>query len=286
MVEDEEALEDLPKPPDTPADRLEYVERRIDSELGCVEGDLETLGRLKEDVVLCRAMEKLLREAGVEWQASTIDFTLPLVERLCEVYPLKKKADTSDLLITSGSAVGFYYGGVTGSYPHYEDVETIVQADALARQHEEQQSARNTHAEVTRRLLWVSEVAAAKFEAAWSGFHARVPSVDPASGPALEMRSALTSTVDSLVDRLPPPADSLTRRRCVEHIAQHAAREGAQAVVQGLAQQYVDLLSSLSAVKDKTDLQRKRLRSLMFQATGFLSNLLGAIDYPKLMDRR
>lgn len=287
MEEHEVSPEDLAEPPDTPSHRLEYVERRVDSEMGQLEGDLQTLGRLKEDIVLCRRMERFLREAGVERPSNTIDYTLPLVERTDEVYAPRETTHTADLQVLCSSAAGFYYSGVTGSYAYYEDVETTAEADRLATEYQELQGARNIQGEVIRKLRWVSEVAAGKFEAAWAGFHARVPSADPTSGPALEMRSALTSTVDSLVDRLPPPDDKLNRRRCVEHIAQHAARSpGARAVLEGLAHQYVDLLRGLSAVKDKTDLERKRLRSLMFEATDFLSNLLGAIDYAKLMGTR
>jgi hypothetical protein len=287
MIENEEVREEIPKTAGTPGGRLEYVERRIDCDIDRIEGDLRSLGRLKEDVVLARAMELLLRDAGVESQPSTPDYTLPLVERMHEVYPETKPADTTDLLVTSGSAVASYYSGVTGSYPYYEDPGIRDRADNLAREYEHLHTARNIRGEVVRKLLWVSEVAAGKFEAAWDGFHARIPSVDPTSGPALEMRSALTSAVDSIVDRLPTAEGSLNRRRCIEHIAQHAARSrGTQVVLEGLATRYVRLLQQLSAVKDKTDLGRDRLRSLMFEATDFLHSLLEAIDYPRLGSER
>lgn len=285
MEEDEISLEDLAEPEDTPSDRLEYVERRIDSEMGQMEGDLQTLGRFKEDILLSRAMERFLREAAVESQPNTIDYTLPLVERMDEVYPHRERTDATDLQVLCSSVAGFYYGGVTGSYPYYEDVETRAQADTLARRYEGLQTARNIQAEVSRKLLWVSGVAAAKFDAAWAGFNARVPSVDPTSGPALEMRSALKTTVDTLLNGLPSVPKKLTRKGRLEYIAQHAARSReAERTLEGLGQQYVYLSDKLSAVKQRTDLEWERLRALMFQATNFLHSILESIDYQKLTE--
>jgi hypothetical protein len=274
------------KPPDTPAERLNYVEGRINSEMSQNEADLQSLGRLKEQITLWRAMERFERKAKLQSQPGTIDYTLPLVKLTDQHFPPREATDTFELEMLCSTATGLSYGDITGSYSHYEDLETRAEADELADQYQKVQTARDIQAEVLRKLRWVSEAAAGKFEAAWDGFHQSVPSADPTSGPALQMRSALRLTVDSLVERLPPNA-TRTREGCIEHIARHAARTpAAQTVLQGLTRQYVDLLDRLSAVKGKTDLERKRFRELIFQSTDFLNNLLGAIDYTKLTRKR
>ncbi|HGX93656.1 MAG TPA: hypothetical protein ENK35_10115 [Candidatus Tenderia sp.] len=279
--------------PSDPIDDLELLKRRLSEEREKEERKLLAFGRIEAQIDWTLAAYRLAESAGIHldeerWPGIT---TLPNAWRSQFDRDFPPADDPADMLhvhivnnTTSGSVA---YTMLVESANQFEQQDVYHEYARIKQGFESVWEAESRTEEVTRRLAWLSEQAAEKFKAAWEALYAGIPSTDPASGPALAMRSALDLTVrEALLKRTPEPHPSCKAEYLV-HIARHAARS--PEAEKGLASQarvYPDLTTRLTKVKGTTGLDRQALRTLFFRAQELLYLIVEVIDPNRLLPKR
>jgi hypothetical protein len=276
-----------PKDPNSPMHRLHDLRESIDRERAKKTSQLDSLGQWHESTDWSLRTVRLMDQAGVRLgdMPGILQRIGAAAEAFGQEFPQTDEPNLSRLQILFDSTSGSVYSAATGSYSSYEDAATLNEYHTLTGEYEERQKMRGVRAEVETTLLRLAPQAAVKFRAAWDGFYAAVPVADPSSGPALEMRSALDLTMTTLMKRVAPPPHTLGKKDWLAHVAEHAAIDPTAATLLcRLGPEYPRLKGLLSQVKDKTDLGRERLRTLLVESTDFLSTVLRGVDFSNSKD--
>lgn len=277
--------------------KLEYLSRRVSEENEKVSGELQAKGEELEG----------LRRLGeeVDWALDAVRFgklhigqepnypylsTYPttLINQFDEYYPPGREIRIGPSWHTSGSPISTgTYAWLSGNPDFFETEEVHVEYRQRLSGFEHRRDTENKQDEVYRRLFWLDENAAYKFDSAWKSLAVSAILPDPGEAPTLLMRSAIDITVECLYNRIPQPPKRLAKRKRLEYIAQHAAREDAVAREKLItaAARHIDLTSKLSKFKKITNYNLNYIRSLLYQGQDLLFDILDSIEYQKLTPR-
>ncbi len=290
VSDDHNGLKESPQESEPVAD-LEHLKRRLAEERCREEMKLPAFGRIETHLDLTIAAYRLADTAGVSldeerWPGIT---TIPhtwLSQFNRDFPPSHDPAEALNRhMITNTTAGSAAYSMIVDSVNHFEEPATYSEYERVKQGFEDIWESENLTDEVTRRLAWISEQAAAKFKAAWEALDAGIPPTDPTSGPALAMRSALDLTVKALLKRTCEPRPR-EKAKYLVHIARQSARNAEAAkLLSNRASVYKDLTDRLSRSKGTTEGDRRALRTLFFKAQQLLYLIVESIDPTRLLPK-
>jgi hypothetical protein len=277
--------------------KLEYLSRRVSEENEKVSEEfrakaeeLEGLRRLGEEVDWALdAVRFGKRHIGQEPNYPYLStYPATLINQFDEHYPLGREIRIRPSWHTSGSPISTTtYAWLSVNSAFFEPEEVHDEYRQRLNSFENRRDTENRRDEVYRRLFWLDENAAYKFDSAWKSLAVGATLLDPGEGPTLLMRSAIDITVERLYKRISRPPKRLEKGKRLEYIAQYAAREDAVAreKLTTAAARYVDLTRKLSKFKEITNYNLNYIRSLLYQGQDLLFDILDSIEYKKLAPR-
>jgi len=276
--------------------KLEYLSHRVSEEKRNVSEEfrakgeeLEGLMRFGEDVD--QALDMVLfgkkyigREPNYPHAAS---YATTLINQFDEDYPPGREIRIEPSWDSAGSPISTVtYSWLSVNSPFFEPEEVQDEYRQRLSSFEHRRDTGNRRDEVYRRLFWLDENAAYKFDSAWKSLTIGATLPDPGEGPTLLMRSAIEITVESLYRRIPQLSKRPRKGERLKYIAQHAARDAlAREKIITAAARYVNLTSELSKFKEITDDNLSYIRSLLYQGQDLLFDILDSIEYQKLASR-
>jgi hypothetical protein len=285
-----------PNEDDDLTSKLEYLSRRVSEEKRNVSEEfqakgeeLEGLRRLGEEVDWALdAVRFVKRHIGQEPNYPYLSTYPPeLINQFDKSYPPGREIRIGPTWHTSGSPIS------TVAYAYLSDNPTFFEPEEVYDEYrqkltsfEHRRNTENRRNEVYRRLCWLDENAAYKFDSAWKSLTVGANLPDPGEGPTMLMRSVIDITVERLYKRVPQPPKRLVKGERLKYIAQHVARDAlARERIITAAARYVELTSKLSKFKEITDANLSYIRSLLYQGQDLLFDILDSIEYQKLASR-